>query len=210
MWIKDRNRFYPLQIISTKGWKWNPSVTGKHAKILTDPKKQFLTSNARSSQRIKDIMKEQLVEQETDGWVLSNEAKVETSQQKMEMKQDEGQYRIYDLSITYDEYYHCPRLWISGVSETGKPLSDKEIFEDIMNEYINETVTVMEHPHLGIRQLSIHPCKHSDVMKKFIKKAEENGGKIEPHQALFIFLKFMSSVIPTVEYDATVDVKLSF
>lgn len=47
-------------------------------------------------------------------------------------------------------------------------------------------------------------------MKIFIKKAAENGGKIEPHQALFIFLKFMSSVMPTVEYDATVDVKLSF
>ena len=47
-------------------------------------------------------------------------------------------------------------------------------------------------------------------MKTFIKKAAENGGKIEPHEALFIFLKFMSSVMPTVEYDATVDVKLSF
>ena len=106
------------------------------------------------------------------------------------------------LIICDQDYYHSPRLWISGVSETGKPLTDKEIFEDIMNEYINETVSVMEvnfvliyllqHPHLGIRQVSIHPCKHcnnivyfikfkAEVMKIFIKKASENGGKIEPH-----------------------------
>lgn len=39
----------------------------------------------------------------------------------------------------------------------------------------------MEHPHLGIQQISIHPCKHADVMKLFIQKALENGKKIEPH-----------------------------
>ena len=48
------------------------------------------------------------------------------------------------FNIKYKDYYHSPRLWISAVSETGRPLTDKEIFEDIMNEYINETVTVME------------------------------------------------------------------
>ena len=100
-------------------------------------------------------------------------------------------------------------MWLEGFNEEGAPLTVAQIFEDIMSEYQNETVTFTEHPHLGVKQVSIHPCKHSEVMKNLINKAQENGGKIEPHQALFVFLKFMSSIMPTVEYDYTVDVNLS-
>ena len=74
-----------------------------------------------------------------------------------------------------------------------------------MDEYANKTVTFEYHPHLGINQLSIHPCKHADVMKHLIDIASDNGIKIEVHQALFIFLKFISSVVPTMEYDFTID-----
>lgn len=52
--------------------------------------------------------------------------------------------------------------------------------------------------------VTIHPCKHADVLKQFIDIAKDNGVTIQAHQALFLFLKFMSSVIPTIEYDSTV------
>ena len=39
------------------GWKWEGSVTGTKSS-LTDPKKQFLSSDATSKVRIKSIMNE--------------------------------------------------------------------------------------------------------------------------------------------------------
>ena len=59
--------------------------------------------------------------------------------------------RTYDLSITYDFYYQTPRLWLIGYSESGQVLSEKEIFEDIMADYAQKTVTMEPHPHLGMK-----------------------------------------------------------
>jgi len=36
-----------------------------------------------------------------------------------------------------------------------------------------------------------------------------NGVEVKSYQALFIFLKFMSSIIPTIEYDFSMDVFLA-
>lgn len=116
--------------------------------------------------------------------------------------------RTYDLSITYDFYYQTPRLWLIGYSEEGQVLSEREIFEDIMADYANKTVTIEPHPHLGNKQASIHPCNHAKVMKKIIDTIQANGGTPEVHQSVFIFLKFISSVVPTIEYDFTLDVEI--
>lgn len=59
--------------------------------------------------------------------------------------------RKYDLSITYDFYTQTPRLWLTGYSETGTPLSQEEIFEDIDADYAKKTVTMENHPHAGIK-----------------------------------------------------------
>ena len=53
--------------------------------------------------------------------------------------------------------------------------------------------------------LTIHPCKHSEVMKRFIEESKSRGKKIKPYQALLVFLKFMSSVMPTVHYEQGTD-----
>lgn len=117
--------------------------------------------------------------------------------------------RIYSISITYDFYYLTPRFWLSGFEES-VPLSSKEIFQDIMAEYANKTVTEEDHPYLGIKQVSIHPCKHPNVLKYLADMKRENGGgDVGVHQALFLFLKFMASVMPTMEYDYTVDIDLA-
>ena len=116
--------------------------------------------------------------------------------------------RTYDISITYDFYYQTPRLWLFGYNEKAGPLKKEEMFEDIMSDYANKTVTIESHPHLGVNCVSIHPCKHASVMKKIIDTISENGGRAEVHQAMFVFLKFISSVVPTIEYDYTVDMEL--
>jgi ubiquitin-like-conjugating enzyme ATG3 len=125
--------------------------------------------------------------------------------------------RTYDLSITYDNYYRTPRIWMSGKSDAGDPLSATETMQDVMTDYANKTVTMEAHPHLAGPHASIHPCQHAAVMKTIVRNLSQphdsadgssssssEGPAVEMY--LFIFLKFVSSIIPTINYDFTMDV----
>jgi len=114
--------------------------------------------------------------------------------------------RTYDLSITYDKYYQTPRVWLFGYDEHRNPLTQEQIFEDMSQDHAHKTVTIESHPHLGISHASIHPCKHGAVMKKILGHLTESGKEFRSDQYLFLFLKFISSVIPTIEYDYTMEV----
>lgn len=112
--------------------------------------------------------------------------------------------RTYDLNISYDKFYQTPRLWLFGYDEKRKPLSNEEMNADISQDHLNKTVTIEAHPHLPPPPMaSIHPCKHAEVMKKIIQTVQDGGGDVQVHMYLLIFLKFVQSVIPTVEYDYT-------
>jgi ubiquitin-like-conjugating enzyme ATG3 len=123
--------------------------------------------------------------------------------------------RTYDLSITYDKYYQTPRIWLSGKSIHGDPLTAEETMEDVMTDYAHKTVTMEAHPFLSGPHASIHPCQHGKVMKTIVRNLmaaaddvenvdKPNGPSVEMY--LFIFLKFVSSIIPTINYDFTMDV----
>jgi len=114
--------------------------------------------------------------------------------------------RTYDLYITYDKYWRCPRLWLSGYTALGAPLPMQAIMEDISTEYVDKTVTMENWPHMegqSISMTSVHPCKHSHVMQTIIARQGERGDEVRVDQYLIIFLKFMGSVIPTIEHDNT-------
>ena len=53
-----------------------------------------------------------------------------------------------------------------GYNENGNPLNDNEMKEDIMPEYRSKTVTIDPQPCTGIRNISVHPCRHSLLIKK--------------------------------------------
>ncbi|ORZ01563.1 autophagocytosis associated protein [Syncephalastrum racemosum] len=124
------------------------------------------------------------------------------------------QVRTYDVFITYDKYYQTPRMWLFGYDEERRPLPSSRVFEDVAQDYVKKTVTIEPHPHLSMNLASIHPCKHAEVMKKIIErmgdgvsagladKNQETGIRVD--QYLIIFLKFMSSVVPTIDYDHTI------
>lgn len=114
--------------------------------------------------------------------------------------------RTYDVTITYDFYYRVPRMWLKGYNEMGIPLSDNEISEDIMPEYIEKSVTFETHPMTGGRCVSVHPCKHSVLMKKMIENFEMAGKKLEVYMSVVLLLKFLHSVVPTIQYDFTMDI----
>lgn len=119
--------------------------------------------------------------------------------------------RTYDLSITYDKYYQTPRLWMMGYDGHGQPLTEEEMMQDVMQDYANKTVTMETHPHISkALQASIHPCRHAQVMKTIVSNliSQQEDSQLPPsvETYLFVFLKFVSSIIPTINYDFTVDV----
>lgn len=139
--------------------------------------------------------------------------------------------RTYDLSITYDKYYQTPRVWMMGYesSDSSQPLTGEQMLQDVMSDYANRTVTIDPHPHVTGYHASIHPCQHGAVMKTIVKNLtkaaggttaaggesnDDSGGTGEAQgpsveMYLFIFLKFVSSIIPTINYDFTMDVTAS-
>jgi ubiquitin-like-conjugating enzyme ATG3 len=116
--------------------------------------------------------------------------------------------RTYDISITYDKYYQTPRLWLTGYDETRHLLQPEKVLEDVSQDHAHKTVTIEDHPHMAGKHASIHPCRHGAVMKKIIDVLVSRGGNPEVDKYLFIFLKFVASVIPTIEYDYTMDFEL--
>lgn len=115
--------------------------------------------------------------------------------------------RTYNISITYDKYYQTPRVWLFGFDESMVPLAPEAVFEDIMQDYAQRTVTIESHPHVNGQYASIHPCQHAAVMKNIVSQLCIGGKEPQLSQYLFIFLKFIQSVIPTVDYDFTVGVE---
>ncbi|KAK9825179.1 hypothetical protein WJX81_003345 [Elliptochloris bilobata] len=111
--------------------------------------------------------------------------------------------RTYDLLITYDKYYRVPRFWLVGYDEARQPLTPHQILQDVSEEHARKTITVDPFPHTAVRAASIHPCKHASVMQKLGAMAESSGRPFQVESYLVLFLKFIASVIPTIEYDYT-------
>ncbi|KAH7557385.1 hypothetical protein ACOSP7_027098 [Xanthoceras sorbifolium] len=116
--------------------------------------------------------------------------------------------RTYDVSITYDKYYQTPRVWLTGYDESRMLLQPEYVLEDVSQDHARKTVTIEDHPHLPGKHASIHPCRHGAVMKKIIDVLVSRGVEPEVDKYLFLFLKFVASVIPTIEYDYTMDFDL--
>jgi ubiquitin-like-conjugating enzyme ATG3 len=116
--------------------------------------------------------------------------------------------RRYDISITYDKYYQTPRCWLVGFNEEGNLLTTEELFMDIVKDYADKTVTIELHPHLFTPHVYIHPCRHAQVMKNMIDHMINHGNEPRIEQYMMLFIKFIQSVIPTIEYDYTMDVTI--
>eukprot|EP00850_Spirogloea_muscicola_P020281 SM000211S06651 [mRNA] locus=s211:181288:183297:- [translate_table: standard] len=117
--------------------------------------------------------------------------------------------RTYDISITYDKYYQTPRVWLFGYDESRQPLKPEQVLEDVSQDHARKTVTIDDHPNMPGKFASVHPCRHGAVMKKILDVLTSSGVEPRIDQYLFIFLKFIASLIPTIEYDYTVDFDLS-
>lgn len=129
--------------------------------------------------------------------------------------------RLYDVTVVYDEYYASPRVYLFGYDSNSQPLSKQDMMEDVYADNREKTVTVDAHPYLKAPCISIHPCRHAETMRRIIERFEqrisdeqEEAGVPEAERvsvefptylALFVFLKFIGSVVPTIMYDISVD-----
>ena len=140
---------------------------------------------------------------EDDDFVIEGE---DDKKKEKECKAGVVKTRTYDVTVTYDFYYCVPRMWLMGYNEEGKPLTDEEMKEDVMPEYRNKTCTIEPQTCTGLRNISVHPCRHSLLLKKMIQEFQKSGKKMEVHMSILLFLKFLQSVVPTVQYDFTMDI----
>ena len=112
-----------------------------------------------------------------------------------------GLTRTYDISIIYSEFDRTPKVWLLGYDENHSPLTEKQMFEDLSATHAGQTATTDTHPFLDIKEIYIHPCRHAQVMKKRVDEMIAEGKTPRVDLYLMIFLKFLSTVIPTMEYD---------
>lgn len=127
--------------------------------------------------------------------------------------------RTYNVYITYSTSYRVPKAYLSGFDANGAPLAPKLMFDDIVGDYKDKTVTIESAPfQANLTLISIHPCRHAGVMRMLLDMADskalgESPGEIDEwedvpqglrvDQYLVVFLKFIASVTPTIEYDFT-------
>jgi len=167
-----------------------------------------LNTKDKSQSQINQKSEEEYLDMEDE--TLALDESVATNTNTDQLKGNDGSViksRRYDVSITYDNYYRTPRIWLYGYNENGTPLTTEEVYQDVMQDYAKKTVTVDPHPHLSKLHASIHPCRHGSAMLKIIQALQESNQTITIEQYLFIFLKFIQSVVPTIEYDYTIEVQ---
>ena len=59
--------------------------------------------------------------------------------------------------------------------------------------------------HIYQYYLLLYILRHGEVMKKLIRQYRDNNKTISIDHYMFIFLKFISSVLPNINYDKTFD-----
>lgn len=183
---------------------------------------------------LKQEQQQQLCQQDLDDLMDDNvedELAEDEIDEFTQINLDELTLRKYDLYIAYSTSYRVPKMYLVGFSANGIPLLPDQMYEDIAGDYKDKTATIENLPmSYNTTSVSIHPCKHSSVMKVFMKhakaKASKTRGDLSTHmealqlrdnsndeddegirvdQYLVIFLKFIASVTPGIEYDFTTD-----
>lgn len=201
-------------------WQWATGDENRKKNYLPSEKQFLITNNVPCRERAAAIEHVTGYDGDTDDWVApsvpeSSESaprEIPTRDDDEDLGDDDAtvdnilRTRTYDLTITYDKYWQTPRMWFYGYDENGQPLSQQDVFQDIVLDYAQRTVTFETHPHLAHPHASIHPCKHPAAMKRII---DQMKAPPRPDQALFLFLKFIQAVVPTIEYDDTGDALVS-
>lgn len=215
-------------------WRWARSAPGFEKEYLP-PEKQFLVlRGAVASQRARDMETGAAdAEMTEDGeWVASG-GPAPTEDEYADINDNLDNYidpavaamiaadtgvaaplkvdrRMYTMAIVYDKYYRTPRVYLQGATPSGQVLLPEQMMEDIVQDYAGKTATMERHPHspdAGI-YVSIHPCRHAATMKRLLQACSDGSAPTITSYMTY-FLKFITSMIPTIEYDYTPSASVS-
>lgn len=193
-------------------WEWASAPKHLRKSFLPSDKQFLVTKKVPSYQRATDNTNFEVDFDDADGvWIKSpvkNEEIKDLDLDEDDLIIDDDDFaqddllRKYDLFISYSTSYRVPKLYLVGYSSNGIPLSPPQMMDDINPDYKDKTATIEPLPVKdSTTSVSIHPCKHANVMKVLM-----NMKSIRVDQYLVVFLKFISSVTPGIEYDYTMDV----
>lgn len=250
---------YLCHMFPTWKWN-EPSKDISYRDFLPQDKQFLVSRKVPCNERAQDLVSVSQNEPEVDedGWLVEGQSVTKSTKQQPkcessievdeidEMMKDmeiqgnddivdipvnQGE-RYYDLYITYSTSYRVPKMYIVGFSSAGVPLTPQEMFEDIAPDYRTKTATIEKLPFYknSVLSVSIHPCKHANVMKTLLDKVrtvrqrrreEESREKddqddwedvqqdlddaLRVDQYLVVFLKFITSVTPSIEHDYTME-----
>eukprot|EP00835_Amoeboradix_gromovi_P001247 NODE_53_length_26956_cov_0.387348.p13 type:complete len:225 gc:universal NODE_53_length_26956_cov_0.387348:20341-21015(+) len=176
-------------------WQWVSNTDHDHFTVrdYLPLNKQFLISKNVSAKPFYDNIHEELVD---DDLLINNPSSVTVEVDDLNaVNLDVDLSDSFDVMITYDKYYQTPRVWLIGYDKNGSPMTPATMMTYISSDHALKTATIEQHPHLQVTCVSIHPCQHASVMKLLFS----NDIKVEKY--MVAFLKFISTVIPTIEYD---------
>jgi ubiquitin-like-conjugating enzyme ATG3 len=210
-------------------------VNPQYAKSILPPTNQcIICRNIPSRSRVSN-QSESVEAQDTDGtgddaWVATqikhepvttvdeyadidnyvDQSVLQTVNQDAGVAKPAEELRFYDMCITYDNYYACPRAYLVGRAANGTPLTPDEMSQDVMQDYVNRTATMERHPFSpDTITISIHPCRHAHAMKRILQgMSVGSGGNVSVGSYMVAFLKMLASMLPTMEYDYTGSVRL--
>jgi ubiquitin-like-conjugating enzyme ATG3 len=174
--------------------------------IIMDPTHEDISTRVLPSSPTTTVSDTSSEDSEDYGDLMTTPPPVPASPAIATMVKTNDETRFYELTLVYDNYYRTPRIFLRGETHTGIPLGPGEIMEDIMQDYVNKTATLETHPHNGLSYISIHPCRHAQTMKRII---DTISSPPSVQLYMFIFLKFIGSMIPTLDYDLSMPISVA-
>ncbi|KAK6920356.1 Ubiquitin-like-conjugating enzyme Atg3/Atg10 [Dillenia turbinata] len=119
-------------------------------------------------------------------------------------------------AVGYNKYYQTPRVWLTGYDESRRLLEPELVLEDVSQDHAHKTKgkpnalvpQILRSPPLAWEACFSASMSTWGCDEKIIDVLMSHGVEPEVDKYLFLFLKFVASVIPTIEYDYTMDFDL--
>merc|ERR1740139_1539692 len=198
-----------MLVLRCPTWQWQAGDPANARPFLPPDKQYLFTRNVPCQRRAASLMSGADDEQEVDGgddeegWLsahASHVAKAAHDEEVLDMIDATSAMGDCSLGAASSSAAAAAE---DGLEELGvEPEDPSALPSSTAGSNIVRTRT----SHGAGLHASIHPCKHASVMHKLCSEIASSGREVRAEQYLFLFLKFISCVIPTVEYDHTISV----
>lgn len=159
-------------VVGEDGWVSTSFESKRQGETETDPNDTDATG-IEDEDHVEEIMDFELEDDDLEDNDIDAYRESKSSSGTQKNKHTASPTRTYNLFITYSTAYRVPKFYLSGFNDNGDPLKPDEMFEDIIGDYKDKTVTIEKAPfEENLTLVSIHPCRHANVMRILMSHAE--------------------------------------